>query len=402
MAITKVASRFDKIDENVKKYVALKDQNLWFYYQYYEPASRQVECYLDGKKYLLFSTNNYLGLARNPKVIDAAINAAKKSGVGTGASMAVSGATIYHRDLEKELADFYKTEDCVILSSGFMANSAVITAFAKEKLKVFCDKYLHVSFINSLKFHGIDPIRYEHNDMDDLEGKIKAVIGDGSEIDSLIITESVFSQHGEVASIDKTVGVAKKYNSILIVDDAHGLGTIGKNGHGILDYYNLSSKDIPVITGAMNKALGSQGGYIVTTKRIAETIRMKAYELIFTSSLPAMSMAAACTALREIRYNPVLFRQLKENIEYARSGLAGIGVSLTRSITPIIPIIIGSEDRTSFISKKLSENGIVAIPIIPPAVPSGASRLRIQITAEHNKDDIDKLVNLLGPLLNKG
>jgi len=398
MSELKVASKFDKIEENVNKYKALKDQSLWFFYQYYEPGSRQVDCYLDGKKYLLFSTNNYLGLARNPKVVDVAIEAAKKCGVGTGASMAVSGATIYHRDLEKELADFYKTEDCVILSSGFMANSAVITAFAREKLRVFCDKYLHVSFVNSLKFNGIETIRYEHDNVNDLEAKMKVAGG----IDSLIITESVFSQHGEVASVDKIAAVAKKYNSILIVDDAHGLGTIGKSGHGILDHYDLSSKDIPIITGAMNKALGSQGGYIVTTKKIAETIRMKAHELIFTSSLPAMSMAAARAALREIRYTPTLFRQLKENIVHARSGLAGIGVSLTKSVTPVIPIIIGSEDKASFISKKLSENGVVAIPIIPPAVPSGASRIRIQITAEHNREDIDKLVGLLAPLLNKG
>lgn len=395
----KTASKFDKIEENVRQYNVLKDQDAWLYYQYYEPGPRQVECFLDKKRYLLFSTNNYLGLARNGAVIDAAVNAARRCGVGTGASMAVSGGTVYHKQLEKALKEFYNSEDCVILSSGFMSNSAVVTTFAREGLLVFCDKYLHISFINSLKLNGIEPIRYEHDDVNDLENKVKVASQERSTAGSLIITESVFSQHGEIAKIDKIAVIAKKYGSTLIVDDAHGLGTIGKNGYGVFDHYGLSMDDVPVVTGAMNKAIGSQGGYVVTSRSIAEKIRMKAYELIFTSSLPAMSMAAAAAALGVIRSQRGLYLKLKENIEYARRSLSGAGVRLPQSATPIIPIIIGDAGKAAFISKRLSEQGVIAIPIIPPAVPKNASRIRVQITAEHTKDDIDTLVRLMEPML---
>lgn len=395
MSEVRIKSKFDRVEKNLQTYKKLKNDNLWLYYSYYEPGERQVEVFLDGKKFLLFSTNNYLGLARNKNVIKAAIDAAQRCGVGTGASMAVSGGTIYHKKLEEALANFYNAEDCVILSSGFMANSAIITTFAADGLKVFCDKYLHVSFINSLKLHEIEPIRFEHDDVNDLEQKMQLECSTNPNAKSIIITESVFSQHGEIAKVNKISTIAKKYNATLIVDDAHGLGTIGDNGYGILEHYNLSLNDIPVITGAMNKSLGSQGGYIVSSRQITEMVRMKAYELIFTSSLPAMSMAAAHAALLEIKSDRNLFRRLRENIIYARECLQTMGAVLTNTLTPIIPIIVGSEKKASFISKMLKDNGIVVIAIIPPAVPEDKSRLRIQITSEHTKDDIDRLIFLL-------
>lgn len=385
----------EKITRLLEQYARLKKDNLWFYYDYYEPGSRAVEVYLKGKNYILFSTNNYLGLAKNPIIINAAIEVAKKYGIGTGASFAITGGTIYHKKLEEALKKFYNYEDGIVFSSGYMANSAVITALAEENMKVFCDKYIHISFSKALKMNNIENIKFEHNNVNDLYNKIRYEYSLNKTMKSLVITESLFSQQGDIAKVRCISQIAKEFKSTLIVDDAHGLGTIGKQGRGILEYSGLNSHSIPILTGAMNKSLGSNGGYILSTKKIANLIRMKAHELIFTSSLPAFSMAAALAALHEIETNKTLIKKLKNNILYFREGLRKLKLVMPEEITPIIPIIIGSTDKTCRLSSLLKKKGIIAIPIIPPAVPDDASRVRFQITTDHSYHDIDKLLSTL-------
>lgn len=184
----------EKMQELLLGYEALKEKDLWFYYDYFEGQTRSVDVCLGGRNYTSFSTNNYLGLSRSPKVIKAAIEAAKKYGIGSGASFAVTGGTVCQKKLQQALRDFYQYEDAIIFSSGYMANSAVITAFAADNIKVFCDKFLHVSFTRALKLYDIEPIRFEHNDIVDLNEKIKAVYRSNPDAKSLIITESLFSQ----------------------------------------------------------------------------------------------------------------------------------------------------------------------------------------------------------------
>lgn len=394
-------SEAEKAQELIDQFNRLKKENLWFYYKYFEPGTRAVEVCLEGKKYVSFSTNNYLGLSKSPKVINAALKVARKYGIGTGASFAVTGGTLYHKKLEEGLRDFYCYDAALLFSSGYMANSAVITAFAQKGLKVFCDKYLHISFIKALKLYDIEPIKFEHNSLNDLRSQIGAVYRRNPKAKSLIITESLFSQDGDIAQIDKISRIAKQYGSTLVVDDAHGLGTIGKNGYGILEYFNLTASDIPVLTGAMNKALGSCGGYILSTRENIDLIKMKAHELVFTSSLPAMIMAAGIVALNEIENNRSLFRRLQRNVHYFRSGLSRLGIPLPDEMTPIIPIIFGSAEITCMVSGYLREKGIIAIPMIPPAVPRDASRIRFQITSEHTTADMDKVIRVLRELRGK-
>ncbi len=389
------------IDKISKTYDQLRDENLWLYYNDYEPGKRTVEVKQGDKKFILFSSNNYLGLSRSQKVIKEAIKAIKKYGVGTGASLAVTGGTAYHKALEENLAKFYGYEDAIVLSSGYMANKAVISGLADKNTVAFCDKFLHKSFFNAFKLNDVEFIRFKHNDSENLEARIIEEKNKRDIAKILIISESIFSQHGGIAKVDLLSRIADKYKAILIIDDAHGLGTIGENGKGILEYFKLTSSDVDIITGAMNKSLGSQGGYILASKRTIELIEEKASELIFTSSLPAVSMAAANVALSEIGKNKKLYSKLRENIAYCRKSFEEIGIEVPKDFTPIIPIVIGDEKVTCQISRDLKDAGIIAMPIIPPGVPIGASRIRVQITASHEKKDIDRLTQALKSCLIK-
>lgn len=382
----------------IETYNELRKENLWLYYNDYEPGESPVKVLHNNKEHLLFSTNNYLGLSHSPKIVEAAVKVAKKCGVGSGASLAVTGATPTHKALEEKLAKFYGYESALVLASGYLANSAVISALADNNTVALCDKFLHKSFFNACKLNDVEYIRFRHNDPVDLEKKI---VGLGRNKKVLIVSESVFSQHGGISKIDLLSEISRRYNATLIVDDAHALGTIGKTGRGILEHYNMNSDAVDIITGAMNKSLGSQGGYILAKKAIIDLVEERASELIFTSSLPAMSMAAAHAALEEIEGDGKLVAKLRENIIYCRNCLQDLGIRVPEDVTPIIPIVIGDEKETCRISKALKEEGIIAMPIIPPGVPEGASRIRIQITSEHKKDDIDKLASALKNLMER-
>ncbi len=389
----------EKMQELLGQYGELKEKNLWFYYDYFESQARSVEVCLAGKNYISFNTNNYLGLSKSPKVIKAAVKAARKYGIGSGASFAVTGGTICQKKLQQALVDFYRYEDAIVFSSGYMANSAVITAFAAENTKAFCDKLLHVSFIRGLKLYGIEPIRFEHNDIADLNEKIRAAYLTNPGGKSLIITESLFSQDGDIAKVDEISRIAKEYCATLIVDDAHGLGTIGQNGYGVLEHFNLDADDIPILTGAMNKSLGSHGGYVLSTTKNIEMIKMRAFELVFTSSLPAMIMAAAHCALGEIRNNKDMFRRLQDNVRYFRNIMGSLNLPLPKDTTPIFPLIFESAEKTCLVSKRLRDEGIIAMPIIPPAVANNASRIRFQVSSDHTHKDIDKLGAALSKII---
>jgi len=388
-------NKFCKLKELENLYQNLKEKDLWYYYNYYGTGKRSVEVYLGRRKYVLFSTNNYLDLARNKNVINAVIKTVRNCGVGSGASFAVSGGSEYQKKLQNNLSDFYGYEDGLILSSGYMANSAIVTTLIEENIRVFCDKFVHTSFRNALKLHRIEPIRFEHDDIRDLEFKMEESRKNDKKGKYIIITESLFSQHGTIAKIDQISKLAKKYGATLIVDDAHGLGTIGRKGYGILNHYNLNANDVTVITGAMNKSLGSIGGFILSSRDIIEQVKMKAHELIFTSSLPAITLVAADVALSEIKRNQKHFIRLKNNIIYFRKIAKYKDIILPKDITPIIPIVVGSVEKACQLSKRLKDSGIIALPIIPPAVPQDSSCIRIQITAAHKKNDIDKIVALL-------
>jgi 7-keto-8-aminopelargonate synthetase-like enzyme len=379
----------------LKKYDELKMNNLWFYYSCYKSGKRTIDVQLDGKNYILFSTNNYLGLSKNQNCLDAAVDALREYGIGTGASFAVTGGTLYHQEFAEDLRDFYQYEDAIITSSGYMANSAVITALLEKNTTVICDEFIHISFLNAIKLTQIHAVSFQHNNIIDLEKKLKEERKKNANNQLTIITESLFSQHGDIVRAVEISKLAKAYGALLIIDDAHGLGTIGEKGYGILEYYGLTSGDVPVLTGAMNKALGCHGGYILSTKQHIEIIKAKAYELIFTSSLPALIMAAGKASLKEIRTNPQLFTKLKQNVLYFRDGVISLNLEPPRDITPIFPMIFGSMKETCLISQCLQEAGIIAIPMIPPAVPMGSSRIRFQITAEHTFEDIDKCIAAL-------
>ena len=396
LSVYKIEAMFNKM---AKIYRELRNTNLWPYYKTYEPGNREVEVIYRGKQFLMFSNNNYLGLARSKKVIDKCIEVLKVYGVGTGASLAVTGCTGYHSSFEEKIANFYGYESAKVFSSGYMANSAIVSALADPNTMAFCDKFVHKSFINAFILNDIPYIRYKHNDPEDLVNKMNSFKLKREKKRHLIITESIFSQHGEIARVDELSKIARRYDAILIVDDAHGLGTIGKRGWGILDEFNLDSSQVDVITGAMNKSLGTQGGYIVANRNIIDVLEVKASELIFTSSLPAVSAVAAIVALDEIRNNLELYSRLRENVIYCRNEFEKLGIALPTCVTPIIPIVIGDETRACQISSELMKNRIIAMPIIPPGVPKGMSRIRIQITAAHEKADIDKLVSALGSIM---
>ncbi|HAP66563.1 MAG TPA: glycine C-acetyltransferase [Nitrospinae bacterium] len=339
---------------------------------------------VDGKKVLNLCSNNYLGFANDPKLKSASQRAIENYGVGPAAVRTIAGTTTLHKELERKLALFKGVESTLSFQSGFCANLAVIPAIVGEGDVVFSDELNHASIIDGCRLSKAKTIRYEHCNIKDLKAKISA---EKDVKRRLIITDGVFSMEGDIAPLTEIVNVAEKYDAIIMVDDAHGEGVLGRGGRGIVDHFNLHGK-IDIEVGTMSKAFGVVGGYIAGSKRLTDYLAQKGRPFLFSSAATSADVSACITAVDILIASDTLVRQLWENTSFFQEKMRLVGFNLENTKTPITPVMIGDAKIAKEFSQKLFEMSIFAQAIGYPTVPMGKARLRVMLSVTHSKEDL--------------
>lgn len=337
----------------------------------------------DDKEYLMMASNNYLGLTFDKRVIEGAIKGAQQYGTGSGGSRLVSGTFPLFTDLERELAKFKNTEKALVFNTGYMANVGTISAIADKNTIIFSDALNHASIIDGCRLSRGSVKAYNHCDVDELKYLLKEVERNTRK---LIVTDGVFSMDGDIAPLDKLYELSREYNALLMVDDAHATGTIG-SGHGTAAYYGLE-KEVDIQLGTLSKSLGSVGGYVAANSTIIDYLVNMSRSFIFSTALSPADIGAALAALHVLESDTSVLRRLQNNVNYMADCLNSIGIYATND-TPIFPILIGSNEDTLTVSNYLYNAGIIGTAIRPPTVPVGESRIRLTVTAAHNKEQID-------------
>ena len=337
----------------------------------------------DDKEYLMMASNNYLGLTFDERVIEGAIKGAQQYGTGSGGSRLVSGTFPLFTDLERELAKFKNTEKALVFNTGYMANVGTISAIADKNTIIFSDALNHASIIDGCRLSRGSVKAYNHCDVDELKYLLKEVERNTRK---LIVTDGVFSMDGDIAPLDKLYELSREYNALLMVDDAHATGTIG-SGHGTAAYYGLE-KEVDIQLGTLSKSLGSVGGYVAANSTIIDYLVNMSRSFIFSTALSPADIGAALAALHVLESDTSVLRRLQNNVNYMADCLNSIGIYATND-TPIFPILIGSNEDTLTVSNYLYNAGIIGTAIRPPTVPVGESRIRLTVTAAHNKEQID-------------
>jgi glycine C-acetyltransferase len=342
---------------------------------------------VDGKRALNFCSNNYLGLANHPKVVEAVEAAVKKYGVGPGAVRSIAGTMQLHLDLESRLAKFKKVESTITFQSGFSANTATIPALVGKDDVIFSDELNHASIIDGSRLSGAEIIRYKHVDVEDLERVIHAA--EGKYRRAIIITDGVFSMDGDVAPLDEIYGVSSKYDLLLIVDDAHGEGVLGEGGRGIVDHFKLHGK-VDVEVGTFSKAFGVMGGAVAGNPVVVEWLRQRGRPFLFSSAMTVPDTAACIASIDLLESSTELVDRLWENARYFKVEMKRLGFDTGVSTTPITPVMLGEAPLAQEFSRILFEEGVFAMPLGFPTVPKGKARIRVMISAAHSKADLEQ------------
>lgn len=337
----------------------------------------------DDKEYLMMASNNYLGLTFDPRVIEGAVKGAQQYGTGSGGSRLVSGTFPLFTELENALTKFKNTEKALVFNTGYMANVGTISAIADKNTIIFSDALNHASIIDGCRLSRGTVKAYSHCDVDELKYLLKQV---NRNTRKLIVTDGVFSMDGDIAPLDKLYELSRDYNALLMVDDAHATGTIG-NGHGTAAYFNLE-KEIDIQLGTLSKSLGSVGGYVAANCTIIDYLVNTSRSFIFSTALSPADIGASLTALQILETDATVLGRLQANVNYMADQLLSMGIDATNE-TPIFPILIGSNEDTLAVSDYLYEAGIIGTAIRPPTVPIGESRIRLTVTAAHDKEQIN-------------
>lgn len=360
---------------------------------------------VDGKKYIAFCSNDYLGLANHPDVISAFQKAANRFGVGSGASHLVAGHSSEHHALEEELATFTGRERALLFSTGYMANMGAITALVGQGDAIFEDRLNHASLLDAGLLSGARFQRFLHNDLKNLQTRLDKSSSDKTPSDKtrverkLIVVDGVFSMDGDCAPLNELAALAQKNNAWLMVDDAHGFGCLGENGGGSAEYFGLTQNQLPILMGTLGKAFGTFGAFIAGSEILIETLIQFSRSYIYTTAMPPAVAAATRVSLGLLQTEHWRRDHLQQLISRFRIGAQQLGLQLLDSFSPIQPIIIGDEARTLAIAEKLAERGILIVAIRPPTVATGSSRLRVTFSAGHTVEQVDYLLNALGDIL---
>ena len=380
--MSKILNAF--LQENLKE---LRDQGLYNEIDPIEGPNGPI-IKIKGKELINLSSNNYLGLATDEDLKKLAIAATEKYGVGAGAVRTINGTLDIHVELEKKLAEFKGTEAAISYQSGFNCNMAAISAVMTKKDAILSDELNHASIIDGCRLSGAKIIRVNHQDMDDLRAKAKEATESGLYEKVMYITDGVFSMDGNIANLPEVVKIAKEFDLITYVDDAHGSGVTGK-GKGTVKHFGLE-KEIDLQMGTLSKAIGVVGGYVAGTQELIDWLKVRSRPFLFSTALPAGDVAAIMGALDKISESTELHDKLWENGNYLKAGLKKLGFNIGASETPITPCIIGEEKLTQQFSKRLAEEGVYAKSIVFPTVAKGKGRVRNMPTAAHTKEMLDE------------
>ena len=358
--------------------------------------SRQgPEVVMEGKRRIMLGSNNYLGLTSCPEVVEAGIRALKEYGTGCSGSRFLNGTLTMHLELEAELAKFLRKEAVMTFSTGFQSNLGIISALVGRSDYMILDRENHASIYDATRLSFGKMLRYKHNDMEDLERCLKQVPETAG---ALIITDGVFSMGGDIADLPNIVRLAKQYGARVMVDDAHGLGTIGEGGRGTASYFGLE-KEVDVYMGTFSKSLASLGGYMAAEERVVDYVRHNSRPFIFSASIPPASCATALAALRYLEQHPELPKRLSDLSDHFRSALTSRGLAIRESKTPIVPIFTYTMDRTLQVAKDLYDNGVYVNTVLPPAAPADGCMLRTSLMATHTEALLDEAADVLQRVL---
>ena len=353
-------------------------------------SSQGSKIEINGKQIINFSSNDYLGLANHPEVIKSFNKATDISGVGSGSADLICGHNQSHHALEEELAEFTGRDRALLFSTGYMANLGVISALLEQGDRVFEDKLNHASLLDGGMLSGAKFKRYLHKDYNNLEKKMEDEHGR-----TLIVTDGVFSMDGDLAPLPELLTVANKNNAWIMVDDAHGLGVLGKTGGGVLQHYGLTQEDVPVLMGTLGKSFGTFGAFVAGSDDLIETLIQKARTYVFTTALPPAVAEATRTSLKIIVADDWRRDKLFKLAERFRSGAKQLGLKLMQTDSAIQPVFISNSKRAVEVSDLLLQQGFLVVAIRPPTVPKGKERLRITFSANHQEQEVDQLLDAL-------
>ena len=353
------------------------------------PQGREI--IIEGQRVLNFSSNDYLGLANDARIKKAAQEAIDEYGFGGGASRLICGNMSAHEELEAELAQLKKAESALLYSSGYMANTGIISSLVDRHSIVISDKLNHASIIDGIILSRAQFVRYPHADMTALQ-KILADLPDSKR--KLIVTDSVFSMDGDKAPLKEIVDLAQRYQAMIMVDEAHAFGVLGSTGGGLVEELGLQG-EVNIQMGTLSKAAGCFGAYVCGAKILREYLINTSRSFIYTTAMPPSIAQAARVALRIIRDGDQLRKKLQQNADYLRGKLQAMGFDTMNSSTPIIPVLVKDPLTAVMMSQKLFEQGILLQAIRPPTVPVGTARLRLTVMATHTQEDLERLINAL-------
>ena len=374
----------------------LKQKGTYFHLRVLEDQQEPV-CTYDGKKVINLASNNYLGLTAHPKLRDAAIEATRKYGVGSGAVRTIAGTMRVHMELEEKIARFKNVEACVVFQSGFTANAGTVSSILGKDDFIISDELNHASIIDGARLSRAKVKVFRHRDMAHAEQLLQEVQNEPGH--KLLITDGVFSMDGDIGPVDKLCDLADKYGAIMMVDDAHASGVLGRNGRGSIDHFHCDGR-VDVQVGTLSKAIGALGGYVCGSRDLIDYLYHRARPFLFSTSHPP-SVAATCIAAFDILENePERIERLWENTRYFKQQLADAGfniggVNTPASETPITPIIIGDGRTTMEFSRKLFDAGVMATGIAFPTVPEGKARIRTIMTSEHTRAQLDQALETI-------
>ena len=380
----------------------LKQRGTYFKLRVLDDVQGPV-CTYDGKKVINLASNNYLGLCDHPKLREAAIDATKKFGVGSGAVRTIAGTMKIHMDLEEKIARFKNVEACVVFQSGFTANAGTVSSILGKEDFIISDELNHASIIDGARLSRAKIKVFRHKDVVHAEEILKEIENEPGH--KLIITDGVFSMDGDIGPIDKLCDLADKYGAIMMVDDAHASGVLGRNGRGSVDHFSCHGR-VDVQVGTLSKAIGALGGYVCGSRDLIDYLYHRARPFLFSTSHPP-SVAATCIAAFDLlEQEPERIERLWDNTRYFKAELGRIGfdiggVTTPASETPITPIIIGDGKKTMEFSKALFDAGVMATGIAFPTVAEGKARIRTIMTSEHTKDQLDQALETLEKVAKK-
>ena len=374
----------------------LKEKGTYFKLRVLEDEQEPV-CTFDGKKVINLASNNYLGLTTHPKLREAALEATRKYGVGSGAVRTIAGTMRIHMELEEKIARFKNVEACVVFQSGFAANAGTVSAILGKEDFIISDELNHASIIDGARLSRAKILVFRHKDMAHAEEQLASVQSQPGH--KLLITDGVFSMDGDIGRLPELCALAEKYGAIMMVDDAHASGVLGRNGRGSVDHFHMH-RLVDIQVGTLSKAIGALGGYVCGSRDLIEFLYHRARPFLFSTSHPP-AVAATCIAAFDVLENePERMEKLWENTRYFKKELGGLGfniggVNTPASETPITPIIVGEGARAMEFSRELFKEGLMATGIAFPTVAEGKARIRTIMTATHTREQLDKALEIL-------